>query len=431
MRKAIILGGYGLIGAACMRALAEAGFTVTGIGRSKRAALASAPDAAWVIRDIPVIETAEWRALLADADVVVNASGALQDGARDDLEAIHVTTVARLVEAANDLPLRIVQISAAGVGPGASTAFFRSKARGDAILAGRARNWVILRPTLVLSPEAYGGTALLRAVAALPLILPRVLPDARVQTVHIDDLAAAVVAAARGELRSGLIADLTEPGAQSFADLVDSVRRWQGVPPPRFRPHLPGAALALAGKAADLLGHLGWRSPLRSTALRALSDGIRGDPAAWQASGGRPCRPLAATLATLPATRQERLFARLYVMLPLAIATLALFWSASGLITLIDPLRAMAVLEGRTIPAWTVGPTVFGGALADIVLGLAILWRPWSRAAALAMIGLSVLYLLGSLIAAPDLWLDPLGPMVKVIPGMVLAGMVALMLEER
>lgn len=431
MRQAVVLGGYGLIGAACMRALADAGFAVTGIGRSRRAALASNPDVSWVIRDITGIETLDWQALLANADVVVNASGALQDGARDDLQAIHVTTLSRLVAAAKDLPLRIVQISAAGVRPDASTEFMRSKARGDAILTMGAENWVILRPTLVLSPNAYGGTALLRGVAGQPLILPRVLPDAVVQTVHIDDLAAAVVAAAEGQVPAGLIADLTEPGAHRFGDLTDRIRRWQGFPPPRFRPPLPRAMLSLIGKGADLLAQLGWRSPLRSTALQALADGVRGDPTAWHDAGGKPCRPLEATLKSLPATRQERLFARLYFMLPLAIATLAVFWCASGAITLLDPARAMTVLEGRGIPAWVVRLTVIGGAVADIGLGISILWRPWTRAAALGMIGLSALYLLGSLFAALDLWLDPLGPMVKVIPAMALAAFVALVLDDR
>ncbi len=431
MQKAVVLGGYGLIGAACMRALTAAGFAVTGIGRSRPSALASNPDAAWVIRDIPSIEVAEWRELLAEADVIVNAAGALQDGARDDLEAIHVKAMCRLVSATRDLSLRIVQISAAGVDPSASTEFFRSKARGDEILAKGARDWVIFRPVLVFSPEAYGGTALLRGLAGLPLVLLRVLPEAQVQTVHIDDLAAAVVAAAKGEVPSGLIADLTEPGVQTFAVLLDSLRHWLGFPAPRFRPALPEAMVRLSGWGADVLGHLGWRSPLRSTALRALSDGVRGDPAMWQDVGGKPCRSLSAILETLPATRQEKQFARLYFLLPLAIATLALFWCASGAITLLDPARAMTVLEARDIPAWIAALTVFGGALADIVLGLAILWRPRARIAALGMIALSAAYLVGSLVVSPDLWLDPLGPMVKVIPSMVLAAIVALTLEER
>ncbi|MGZ2256598.1 SDR family oxidoreductase [Roseobacter sp. A03A-229] len=431
MRKAVVLGGYGLIGSACMQALKNAGFAVTGVGRSSRAARATMPSADWVIRDIPTITVEEWRGLLSDADVVVNASGALQDGAKDDLKAIHVTAVAQLVEAAAELPLRIVQISAAGVAEDASTAFFRTKARGDAILRSSARDWVILRPTLVLSPEAYGGTALLRAAAALPLVAPRIMPAAPVQTVYIGDVADAVVTAARRAVPSGLIADLTEHEARPFPELVESVRRWQGWPDAAFRPAISDIVLMAMARGADLLGHLGWRSPLRSTALTTLGDGISGHPDPWEQAGGRPCRSLPDTLALLPATSQERLFARAYLALPLAIATLALFWCVSGLITLLDPARAMAVLTDRSAPVWVASPTVIGGAIADIVLGLAILWRNWTKPAALGMLGLSAVYLIGALIAAPDLWADPLGPMVKVFPGMALAAMVWLLMEDR
>ncbi len=431
VRKAIVLGGYGLIGSACMRALAAEGFAVTGVGRSPRAARAADPDADWRFHDLATLDPAGWRSLLQGADVVVNAAGALQDGARDSLEAIHVTAVARLVEAAAGTPLRIVQISAAGVSPEAPTAFFRTKARGDALLAAGAGPHVILRPTLVLAPDAYGGTALLRGVAALPRVLPRVLPGAQVMTVHLDDLAAAVVRAARGEVPSGTIADITGRGSRSFPDLVDAIRRWQGFAPPRFRPALPRVLLTAAGRGADALGHLGWRSPLRTTALTSLESGVTGDPARWEALTGQVCRDLAGTLADLPATRQERLFARLYFALPLAIATLALFWIVSGLVTLADPARAIAVAEAGALPPPLSAATVYGGALADVALGLAMLWRPLARRAALGMIGLSAAYLAGGLIAAPDLWADPLGPMVKVFPGMTLAAMVALMLEER
>ena len=430
MAKAIVLGGYGLIGSACMRALADAGFDVTGLGRSRKSATMADAAADWVIRDIPSITFAEWRELLAGVDVVVNASGALQDGAQDDLEAIHVTAIANLVAGAAELPLRIVQISAAGASLDASTKFLRSKAQGDQIVASSS-DWVILRPVLVLAHDAYGGTALLRGAAALPMTLPRILPDTRIQTVSIADVTDAVVAAARGQVPSELIADLTERGAHSFPQLLAKIRRWQGFDSPIFTLSVPGMFLSAIGTFTDLLGHLGWRSPLRSTALSVLKTGIQGDPDTWENAGGRACRSLDATLALLPASRQERLFARAYFALPLAIGTLALFWCVSGLVTLVQPARAMAVLTERGAPGWMIWPSVIGGALADIALGLAILWRPWAKHAAFGMIGLSAGYLLGSLLIAPDLWADPLGPMVKVFPGMALAALVWLLMEDR
>lgn len=429
--KAIVLGGYGLIGFACMKALEEAGFEVSGIGRSRGSANAVAPSADWIIRGIPTITPHEWLELLEDVDLVVNASGALQDGPRDDLEAIHVTAVARLAEAAAARSVRVIQISAAGVSEAAPTAFFRTKARGDMILSLRAKDWVILRPVLVLSPEAYGGTALLRAAAGLPGIQPRMLQKVLIQTVYIGDVAAAVVASAQGRVPSGTIADLTEREAHSFAELLVKMRRWQGWPAPAVHLTVPVVVTSAIGKIADLFGHLGWRSPLRTTALRTLADGIRGNPDTWESVEGTPCRSLDDTLAILPATRQERLFSRAFVALPLAIGTLAVFWCLSGLITLVDPSRAMSVLAERAVPSWVIAPTVLGGAIADILLGIAILWRRWTGHAAIGMLVLSSAYLIGSLVVAPDLWADPLGPMIKVLPGMTLALVVWLMLEER
>ena len=89
------------------------------------------------------------------------------------------------------------------------------------------------------------------------------------------------------------------------------------------------------------------------------------------------------------------------------------------------------MLSDRAVPSWLAGLVAAGGAVADIALGLAILCKPWTRTAALGMAALSVLYLAGGLVFAPDLWADPLGPMVKVLPGIMLALLVWLTTDER
>lgn len=433
MTRVLILGAYGLIGAACLRKLRNDGFEITGMGRSTAAARAVAPDVSWILRDLTAVSVDEWRAILADADVVVNAAGALQDGARDSVEAIHVGMIDRLTRALGyvDRNLRLVQISAAGAHDGASSAFMRTKARGDALIVERLKDWVILRPTLVLSCDAYGGTALLRGAAALPGTVPQIYPNSVIQTVHVEDVAHAVCACVAGDIAAGTIADVTETGQQTLPQLTERLRSWLGLPPARWRLRLSGWVLRATGRGADLMGYLGWRPALRSTALLALQDGVTGDPEPWARAGGVPCRSLEDTLRDLPATAQERLFARLYFAIPLAIATLALFWAASGLITLADPGTAIHVLTSRGMGTAASTVFVWGGAIADIALGFAIVWRPWARAAALGMIALSLAYLLGSVLVAPDLWSHPLGPMVKVLPGIVLATLVALSLEAR
>jgi uncharacterized membrane protein len=64
---------------------------------------------------------------------------------------------------------------------------------------------------------------------------------------------------------------------------------------------------------------------------------------------------------------------------------------------------------------------VYGGAVIDIALGAAILVRRWTGAAALGMIAVTCAYLAGGTLFTPHLWLDPLGPLVKAIPAMMLA----------
>ena len=123
----------------------------------------------------------------------------------------------------------------------------------------------------------------------------------------------------------------------------------------------------------------------------------------------------------MPATVQERWFARLFLIKPLILATLSAFWIVTGIITLANPADAKQVLTSAGAGGAIASSVVYGGALVDIALGAAILIRRWTSAAALGMIAVTCAYLAGGTILAPHLWLDPLGPLVKAIPAMMLA----------
>ncbi len=74
---------------------------------------------------------------------------------------------------------------------------------------------------------------------------------------------------------------------------------------------------------------------------------------------------------------------------------------------------------------------VLSGIAVDILLGAAILFRPTARLACIGMIGTSILYLVAGTVLTPALWLDPLGPFVKVLPATLLAAVTWAVLEER
>ena len=430
--RVLVLGGYGLIGLEIVRRLVANGHEVVGLGRSLEAGQRVAPEISWIGADISKLLCAEdWRKHLANIDAVVNASGALQDGAKDNLAAVQDRAIRALVAACEEQGVkRFVQISAPGAEPDADTAFLRTKAVADAALRASALDWTILKPGLVISANAYGGTALVRMLAAFPIVQPLVLADAPVQTVSARDVADAVAFTLTTPATTKQRYDLVECDAHTLRDLVAAFRAWLGFPKASAIIVLPAFLGFLIARGADLAGWFGWRSPLRTTALRVLADGVNGDGAAWEKVRGRPLSSLRDTLAAIPATLQERMYARAALLFPVLVLTLAGFWIASGLIGFWRADAAACTLNAIVEPETAMLLTL-GGAALDVIVGAGLLVRRYARAAALASIGVSLAYLAAGTWLTPHLWADPLGPFVKVFPAMALGLAVAALAEKR
>lgn len=428
----LVLGGYGLIGRSIVRRLRDAGREVIGLGRDVRVARRRFPEVTWREADLSRLTTpAAWAPLLDGVEAVVNAAGVLQASPRDDLVALHATAISALVKAAPDAGVtRIVQVSAVGARADAATEFMRTKAAGDAAIRAAAIDWVILRPGLVIAPVAYGGTAMLRGLAAFPGVTPLVMAASRVRTVCVDDVAEAVVAALNRRIPSGACVDLVGHQARDFAATVALFRAWLGLSPASAL-HLPTALGAVIGRLADGLGLLGWRPPMRTTALAVMAEGVDGDPGPAREALGRDLTSLAQVLAAMPASAADLWFARLWLLKPLVLGALSLFWIASGLIGVLQAQAAETVLTGRGVaPAFAAGAVWIGSAL-DLGLGLALAVRRSARAALIGMCGLTGAYVAGSALLAPGLWLDPMGPMLKTVPILILCLVGLAILEDR
>jgi hypothetical protein len=77
------------------------------------------------------------------------------------------------------------------------------------------------------------------------------------------------------------------------------------------------------------------------------------------------------------------------------------------------------------------GPAVIAGALADIAVGTLMVWRPTSRLGLQGAIALSAFYLIAGSVLRPDLWNEPLGPLLKILPILVLHLVAMAILDER
>lgn len=421
--RVLVVGGYGMIGLAILRGLISDGHRVTALGRDADWGRSKEGRCDWISGDIArMLAAADWEPFLDGIDVVVNASGALQTGLRDNLENLQHHAIIALCEAAASRPDRLfIQISAPGAQPDAATEFLNSKGRADAFLRASGMKHMVLKPALVIAPEAYGGTALVRMLAAMPFILPLVHARSRVATVYIGEVVEAVHLAVSGLNPPGLDLEIAAREQLTLEEVVLTFRRWLGYPPPLLVLRLPSAIGRLAGWIADGLGFLGWRSPLRTTAIDVIAGGVIVDPEAYRLASGRDPSTLSETLLQIPSTVQERWFARFYLLMPVVLGMLSVFWLTSGLVGLASMEEAASILMRAGFENGVATGLVGSGSLIDIMLGLLVLLRPAARWAMAGMIAVTLAYLLAGSVWTPDLWLDPLGPLVKSVPAALLA----------
>jgi uncharacterized protein YbjT (DUF2867 family) len=427
--RVLVIGANGLVGAAVAAALAEDGHDVRGTVR--RAAKCPHGMRCIEIDMRDALQPEDWLAHLSDIDAVINCVGVLQDNPADSTAAAHADGPAALFKACEQARVRkVIHLSAIGMDRETTTAFSQSKAKGDAALTACDLDWVILRPSVVLGRGAYGGSALFRGLAALT-VLPELPEAGKLQVIQLDDLIATIRFFLEPVAPSRVALELAGPEPLSVEDLTAEYRAWMGWAPAR-RIALPSAIMRALFAMGDFAGWIGWRPPIRSTALAEMRRGATGDPAPWTAMTGIAPSSLRRALRSTPATVQEKWFARLYLLKPVVFTVFSLFWIATAFMSLGPGWDiGIALLNEGGITGAPADATVIAGALADLVIGIGIAFRRTARPALYAAFALSLAYVVIGTVLVPRLWVDPLGPMLKIWPVLALNLVAFAILEDR
>ncbi|MDA9399968.1 SDR family oxidoreductase [Bradyrhizobium sp. CCBAU 45389] len=437
MKTILVLGASGLIGRFVTDDLRARSFRVIGVARS----LSPAQTMSGLDIELPILslDVAALTHLLSEhsVDLVVNCLGVLQDGPGSDTGAVHRDFVARLLQAVADSgrAVRLVHISIPGTADTDRTAFATTKREAERLIAASGIPYAILRPGFVVAPSAYGGSAMLRALAAFPLDLPEKEMATPFQPVAVEDISATIAWLAARDIDDASVKaltwDLMQAEPVSMAGVIKQFRHafgtagWPRLPMPTFM-------LDLGAKIGDFANYLGWMPPMRSTAIAELRRGVTGDPSVWIAATSIAPKTLAETIGRHPATIQDKWFARLFLVKALIVASLVAFWLVSGFIALFVSYRAAAgILTAHNFPPALVDPITIGTSLMDMSIGVLIAFRRTAAVGLAAGIVASLGYMVGAAILTPDLWIEPLGALVKTGPAIVLMLVALLMLDHR
>ncbi|WP_024511114.1 SDR family oxidoreductase [Bradyrhizobium sp. ARR65] len=426
--KILLTGATGLIGSALAYRLMQEGHDIIGLARHRSRSLRLK---GWAIVDIASMrEPADWLPYLAGIDAVVNCAGVLQDSPQECAEGVHSTGVATLFAACEQSGIRrVIHLSAIGVDRERPSTFSSTKYAGDRQLMTRDLEWVILRPSVVLGRSAFGASALIRSLASLPVV--PLMPDTQpLQVVQLSDVLATISFFLKADAPSRLELELAGPDRLQMGDVVAQYRNWYGWGA-AHKIIVPRPLSHVLYRLGDLVGALGWRPPMRTNAALEIARGAIGDPAPWMSVTGIRPQSLQEALAAEPAAIQDKWFARLYLLKAVIFPVLVAFWIGTGLISLTSGYASGVQLMRSTGAGALSGAAVIAGALADMAIGVGIAWRPLTRYGLYAALPLSSFYAVAATVLRPDLWTEPLGPLFKIIPILVLHLVALAILDER
>lgn len=429
--RVLVIGANGFIGSSIVAALTRSGIKVRGLARDPAKLATRFPGIETVKADLTQRSAQDpgyWIAPLHDVDAVVNAAGILQSRRTRDAWAVHYHAPKALFECCERNSVkRIVQISAIGIEK-SETVFARSKLAADGDLMARDLDWTVLRPVIVVGNGSYGGTSLLRAIAAFPWVTPVIGEgDNVLDFIHKDDLAISVARILTSDAARRTVLEPASGRRFTFVEAVRAYRGWLGL---EARPILRVPKWCARGLAR--LGDLTRLDPVTTTALRQFEGRLTGNAAAFEAATRIKARGLRELLSERPAETQDLWHARLYLLRPVIRLALAVLWTVNGLADLIaEPDHYRRMLE----------PLAVGSSLASLlqmlagVTSLAIassLVFAW-RLKDIAIVQLALV--LGSTvaltIAQPGLWADPFGGVAKNIAVIALILTHRILEEER
>ncbi len=412
--KILLTGATGFIGDTVLRELLQQGHHIIACCRKPEKVLIESENLRPLRLDFAAADNLEkWLPHLDDIDAVINCVGIIAESKDGTFTQLHTQAPIALFKACEQAGIKkIIQISALGADGQAQSAYHLSKKAADDALRQLPLDWFILQSSLVYGDRAQ-SSALLHALAALPV---QILPDGglqQLQPIHVDDVAAAICRCLEPSTPARKTLALVGPTPIAYADLLQKLRRRLGKP--------AAVTVTLAQRYLLILAGLGkyLDEPILSKdTITMLS---RGNAAAADNVTellGRPPLSIQAQLFEKPASQAERRSAQLYFAKPVLRFAIAFVWLWSGITSLFFyshelsyQLLAATGISGSAAPIM-----LYGLALIDIALGLATL-SPYRPARLMSwQIGIVLVYTLVVSFTLPEFWLHPFGPLLKNIP---------------
>ena len=227
-RVVTVFGGTGFLGRRVVRRLREQKFIVRvasrHLDRSRERFPGNDPDLLSVTADIH--DESSIASAIAGAYGVVNAVSLYVEHGNETFQSVHVDAAARLARLSREAGLqRLVHVSGIGSDAASSSPYIRSRGEGEDAVRSAYSGATLIRPAVMFGlDDAFLNTVLklLRRLPAYPLFGRGAT---RLQPVHVEDVAEAMVRALERDDTRGATIECGGPRVYTYEELLRTVAR--------------------------------------------------------------------------------------------------------------------------------------------------------------------------------------------------------------
>ena len=223
--KLAITGGTGFVGAHVIDAALVGGHQVTALTRRAQPAREGLT---WIAGDLA--DRAALDGLVAGADAIIHVAGVLKARDAAGFELVNVEGTKLLLAAAQAADTRrFILVSSLAAREPRLSLYGASKAKAEGLVEQSGLDWTIVRPPAVYGPGDRETLDLFKMARGGQIFMP---PAGRLSLIHVDDLAALLLALAAPDGPTGLLLEPDDgrEGGWTHREFGDALGEAVGMP---------------------------------------------------------------------------------------------------------------------------------------------------------------------------------------------------------
>jgi len=367
-----------------------------------------------------------WLPRFIGIDVVINAVGIINETRQQTFDALHNKTPIALFSACQHVGIKkIIQISALGADEAAVSQFHLSKRAADDYLMTLDLDWVIVMPSIVYGSGAK-SMSFFTALASLPVTPIIDTGNQKIQPIHINDFTAAVTQLISPPAPTHTKISFVGPTPLTIREVFIMLKKWLGIRKIQFM-EVPFKIAINATWVDKLIPD----NLITKESIQMLNNGNTADPDQFINTFGYTPRSLAVSLENTPAQQSDKWHAKLLLLRPLLILSIAFIWIYTGITSaFIYPIESSYMLLARFGITDLLAPiALYGAAALDFTLGITMLMRYRLKSSGMIQIAVIITYTLLITLFITEQWAHPFGPISKNIP-LIVAILIMIALED-